>query len=232
MGLYHDDGIYAAVAESLAAGEGYRIASLPTNLAQTKYPFLYSLVLSFIWKLDQRFPENLFLPKAFNVACLVGIFILSFVFYIRTVRKIEWDALLFAIVVVFNPTLFSFAEFLLSDVLFSLFILVVLAFFSEIEEGNSTSLLRVASFASLIGLITEPAGLPLGIAGALHFILPFHYRCLLLYSVDMLMVVSLWFRWVAAHSGDVKKCFVLLLYQSRPGPRCVNLGLVQSDRCL
>ena len=205
-GLYHDDGIYAAVAKSLAAGEGYSIASLPTSPAQTKYPFLYSLVLSFIWKLDPRFPENLILLKAFNVACLVGIFILSFVFYIRKVRKIEWDALLFAILVVFNPVLFSFAEFLLSDVLFSLLILVVLAFFSEIEEGNSTSLLRVAAFASLIGLIflTKPAGLPLAIAGSLGFIVRRHYRSLLLYAVILLMIVSPWFWWVATHSGDVK----------------------------
>ena len=47
-GLYHDDGIYVAVAKSLVEGEGYRNGSLPTNPAQTKYPFLYSLVLSFI----------------------------------------------------------------------------------------------------------------------------------------------------------------------------------------
>jgi hypothetical protein len=105
-GLYHDDDIYAAVANSLAEGKGYRIASLPANPAQTKYPFLYSLVLSFIWKPDQRFPENMFLLKAFNVACLVGIFILSFVFYTRTVRKIRSDALLFAILMIFNSAPF------------------------------------------------------------------------------------------------------------------------------
>jgi hypothetical protein len=87
-GLYHDDDIYAAVGKSLAEGEGYRIASLATNPAQTKYPFLYPLVLSFIWKLDARFRENV--PrKAFNVSCLVGIFRFSFVFYIRMVQMIE-----------------------------------------------------------------------------------------------------------------------------------------------
>jgi hypothetical protein len=56
-------------------------------------------------KARSEIPENLFLLKAFNVACLVGIFILSFVFYIRKVRKTGSDALLFAILVVFNPTL-------------------------------------------------------------------------------------------------------------------------------
>ena len=56
-GLYHDDGIYAAVAKSLAEGQGYRIASLPTNLR--KQNTISSLVSSpFTWKLDPKFPEN------------------------------------------------------------------------------------------------------------------------------------------------------------------------------
>jgi hypothetical protein len=58
-GLYHDDGIYPAFAKSLAEGEGYNIASLPTMAAQTKYPFLYSVILSWSWKVDQRFPETI-----------------------------------------------------------------------------------------------------------------------------------------------------------------------------
>jgi hypothetical protein len=41
-----------------AEGEGYRIAGLPTNSAQAEYPFLYLLVLSLIWELDPKFPEN------------------------------------------------------------------------------------------------------------------------------------------------------------------------------
>jgi hypothetical protein len=209
VGLYHDDGIYAVVAKSLAEGEGYRVASLPTNPAQTKYPFLYSLLLSFIWNLDPRFPENLFLLKAFNVACLIGIFLLSFVFFVRKVQRIEWDALLFAMLVVFNPALFSFAEFLLSDVFFSMLILLVLALFSEPEEENSSPL-KVASFALLIGLIylTKPAGLPLAIAGVLCFLVRRHYRDLLVYTAVLLMIVSLWFWWVADHSGEIKNALL------------------------
>jgi hypothetical protein len=68
-GLYHDDGLYAAVAKSLAEGGGYRIAGLPTNSAQTEYPFLYSLP-----HLETRSEiyGKLFLLTAFNVACLVS----------------------------------------------------------------------------------------------------------------------------------------------------------------
>ncbi len=58
-GVYHDDGIYVITAKAIAAGHGYRLIDLPNTPAQTKYPFLYPLVLSVIWKLWPVFPENL-----------------------------------------------------------------------------------------------------------------------------------------------------------------------------
>src|ERR1043166_9103598 len=55
----HDDGVLFVSAKSLASGEGYRILSLPEAPAQTKYPVLYPLFLSFVWKLNAKFPDNL-----------------------------------------------------------------------------------------------------------------------------------------------------------------------------
>ena len=66
LGLFHDDGIYAVVAKSLSDGAGYRIISLPTAPDQTKYPFLYSYILSWLWSLDPKFPDNIGLLKAAN----------------------------------------------------------------------------------------------------------------------------------------------------------------------
>ena len=66
LGLFHDDGIYAVVAKSLSDGVGYRIISLPTAPDQTKYPFLYSYILSWLWSLYPKFPDNIGLLKAAN----------------------------------------------------------------------------------------------------------------------------------------------------------------------
>jgi hypothetical protein len=46
LGSYHDDAVYWITARSLAAGHGYKIAHLPENPAQTKYPPLYPALLS------------------------------------------------------------------------------------------------------------------------------------------------------------------------------------------
>src|SRR5438309_5922804 len=75
LGLFHDDGIYTVVAKSLSQHVGYRIISLPTAPPQTKYPFLYSYLLSWIWSLDRSFPENIVVLKSFNIAIFVAIFI-------------------------------------------------------------------------------------------------------------------------------------------------------------
>src|SRR6266849_2806403 len=59
FGSLHDDGLFFVSAQSLAAGHGYRIPSLPENPAQTKFPPLYPLYLSMIWRMNPMFPANL-----------------------------------------------------------------------------------------------------------------------------------------------------------------------------
>src|SRR5260370_14515344 len=60
VGMFHDDGIYAVTAKALATGRGYHIVSLPTEIAQTKYPILFPVLLAVVWKLFPEFPRNLF----------------------------------------------------------------------------------------------------------------------------------------------------------------------------
>jgi len=58
FGSYHDDSIYATTAKAMATGQGYRIISLPSEPAQTKYPPFYPLLLSLIWTVHAQFPQN------------------------------------------------------------------------------------------------------------------------------------------------------------------------------
>lgn len=74
VGLFHDDGIYAATAESLAEGRGYRVISVPTEPAQSKYPMLYPLLLAAVWRMAPHFPDNvsaLQLVGTVATACLL-----------------------------------------------------------------------------------------------------------------------------------------------------------------
>src|SRR6202162_6628947 len=65
LGFYHDDSIYWVSAKSLAEGHEYRIASLPGQPYQTKYPPLSPTLLAAIWKINPNFPANLPLATLF-----------------------------------------------------------------------------------------------------------------------------------------------------------------------
>src|SRR5277367_3698749 len=71
FGKLHDDGLLFVSAKSLASGEGFRILSLAEQPAQTKYPILYPLYLSIVWKLNPHFPENLWTARLFSWFLLV-----------------------------------------------------------------------------------------------------------------------------------------------------------------
>src|ERR1051325_9358721 len=59
LGAFHDASIYWVTGKSIAEGHGYRIASLPEQPWQTKYPPLFPMCLSLIWRIAPDFPQNL-----------------------------------------------------------------------------------------------------------------------------------------------------------------------------
>lgn len=72
-GVFYDDGIYLALARSLAEGQGYRLHYLPGAPAAVHYPFGYPLFLAALWKLWPTFPGNVLLLRGSN-AVLMGVF--------------------------------------------------------------------------------------------------------------------------------------------------------------
>ena len=77
---YQDDSIYLSSAKALAQGQDYVIPSFPGTPRQTKYPILYPYLLSWIWKLNPVFPDNLKdavrLTEFFGCWSLVAAFLL------------------------------------------------------------------------------------------------------------------------------------------------------------
>jgi hypothetical protein len=204
LGLFHDDGIYAVVAKSLHDGAGYRIISLPTGPNQTKYPFLYSYVLSWLWSLNPKFPENIGLLKAANAAFLAAIFVLSYFFYRHRAAGAESEGLLFAALVCINSAVFSFTDFTVSDILFLLLSLSALVIFDASKQCTSRpiSITLLAVTVALAGL-TRSAAVPLAVAGAIHFAWSKRYRDLMHYVCVVFMLITPWWLWVTTHSNPM-----------------------------
>ena len=219
LGLFHDDGIYAVVAKSLSDGVGYRVISLPTAPDQTKYPFLYSYILSWLWSLDPKFPDNIGLLKAANAAFLAGIFILSYLFYRRRVAGEESEGLLFAALVCINPAVFSFTDFTVSDILFLLLSLSALVIFDASEQCTSRpSSVTLLAVIVALGCLTRSAAVPLAVAGAVHFAWSKRYRDLTHYVCLVVLLIIPWWMWVRTHSNQTASSLLhyYVSYSSEP----------------
>ncbi len=199
LGLFHDDGVYTVVAKALYQGEGYRIISLPSSPPQTKYPFLYSYLLSWLWALDPVFPRNIALLKALNCAILGAIFVLSVGFYRRYFSAAKFAALVFAVLVCANPIVFTFTDYVVSDLLFVLLALAALALYSG--SVSSTSRARLSLTAALTGLacVTRLAAAPLALAGATGSFIERGWRGALYFCCGVALFIGPWFLWVYFH---------------------------------
>src|ERR1700735_1882114 len=124
FGKFHDDGILMVSAKSLATGHGFHIISLPEQPAQTKYPILYPLYLSIIWRLNPHFPDNLWLARLSNWLLLVLCLALSWVFF-RKEGFSEGRTIVLVALLGLNPYMILFGTNTFSEIFFTCWLLAV-----------------------------------------------------------------------------------------------------------
>lgn len=169
FGRYSDDAVYFSSAKALAQHQGYMMPSFPGPPLRPKYPVLYPLLLSGIWKLNHQFPENLLsairVTEGFGCALLLCTF-----FLLRCIAGLgRIPALMLTALCAFHPVLLRLSGLTMTDVPFAaIFLLTVLiahfAFSPErtfaltalagICAALSTSL-RTLGYAAVIGLLAH-----------------------------------------------------------------------------
>src|SRR5215475_13158779 len=201
LGLFHDDGIYTVVGQAIAHGDGYRIASLPTAPPQTKYPFLYSYLVSWLWVVGPAFPRNIALLKGLNIAILIAIFFVAVSYYRRHSSDSTVAAVLFATLVCTNPMVFGFTDYVLSDLLLVLLTLIALTLSSGGRDPRMP-MSRVFLLAAMAGLacLTRTAALPLVIAGAVYSFLVRGWRGWAAFLFGVAAIYAPWLLWLSARS--------------------------------
>jgi hypothetical protein len=194
LGLFHDDGIYVVVAKAISQDDGYRIISLPTSPPQTKYPFLYSYLLSWLWSLNPVFPGNILLLKSFNVAVLVAIFLVAGGFYRRVFPAAGVGALVFAVLICTNPIVFTYTDYVLSDLLFVLLVLAAL-FVTRGSADSSTTVLGLAVIAGL-ACLARLAAAPVVLGGAAVSFVRRGAQGLVCFICAIVVLIAPWIYWV------------------------------------
>lgn len=125
FGRSHDDAILFISAKSLVTGGGYRVLSFPGQPLQTKYPPFYPLYLSLVWRLNPNFPDNLKLASLFCWLSVAAALALAWRYY----RGQGWSGaptLWMLALLAINPWTLAIGSSMLSETLFSCFLLVSL----------------------------------------------------------------------------------------------------------
>jgi hypothetical protein len=208
LGLFHDDGVYTVVAKSLYQGDGYRIISLPTAPPQTKYPFLYSYLLSWFWAINPAFPDNIIFLKALNIVILIAIFIVSVAYYRRRFPFSRLGALFFSIIICTNPIIFTFTDYVVSDLLFVLLSLAALYLsYVPLNSGDRSSQTATLALATGLACLTRLAAAPLFFAGAVQAFLARSWRGAVNFTGLTSLIGVPWVLWVffgpSAPSGSL-----------------------------
>lgn len=203
-GLYHDDGIYLVCSKSLATGQGYRIISLPEQPFQTKYPIVFSLLLTPIWWIAPKFPGNIRWFQA--VIVLSGaIFLWLSLRFFQGVFKFEakLSLLIFALLVL-NPALLSASQWILSELPYAAISMAALLYYetrcnrlSRPVPGHRLFALAVLSAA---GYLVKAHGIVLPAAFLACFLFERRWREMLAYLAFVSLFLFPWWLWAGQAS--------------------------------
>ena len=164
FGAFHDDGIYAVTARSLAVTGEYRITSLPGEPYQRKYPIVFPAVLAAVWRIAGDFPANIVWLKA--VSLLAGAVFLSLTFgLLRNVGASAWTAAVITGVCAVMPATGESANQVMSELLYGAISIAALWLLERAVRGNpSPGLGLAAGLVAGLAYQTRSVGLALVLA--------------------------------------------------------------------
>jgi 4-amino-4-deoxy-L-arabinose transferase-like glycosyltransferase len=126
FGATEDDSIYFSSAKALAEGRGYILPGVPGTPPATKYPILYPLILSIVWKIKPSFPANV--PWAIAVTVAFGlVYLVAGLIFLRRLQVLnDAEALLITAFCALHPVVLLYSASVLSDIPFAAFALVAM----------------------------------------------------------------------------------------------------------
>jgi hypothetical protein len=127
FGSFSDDALYFSSAQTLAQGQGYVLPSIPGTPPATKYPILLPWLLSFVWRYNPSFPDNIPLATAVMVIFGCGYVVTTFLFLRRYAGIKDYEVLLLTAFCALHPVVLRHSAVLLSDIPFAALSIITFA---------------------------------------------------------------------------------------------------------
>ncbi len=205
---FHDDAIYYTLGEALAQGQGYNIVSLPRTLPETKYPFLYPLLLAPFCRLLPEAPAVFPMLKAVTFLITIAWWYTLWLL----LSKRGAGAGTFGWVLLFtaaNPLWMYMAASILPDALFALLTTLALICLDRCESsgGDRSGAWRwalLAAAAAAGAFLAKTVGVALLAAGAASLLLRRRIREALIFATVAALLCApwIWFQRTTADAGD------------------------------
>lgn len=203
VGVFHDDGVYALLAKSIATGGGFHHIGLPGSPVATHYPPLYPLLLAAAWWAGPTFPDNLDVLLGLNAA-LVGAAAFGILRFARS--SLGWSAegaALAAVATSIVSPVLALSSMLLSESLFLALLWPVLVATESAAEGSDARGPVLAGAAVGALMLVRTHAIALGIALLLVLIWRRRGRDALVALGAALLVQLPWLAWVAHSTHDL-----------------------------
>jgi hypothetical protein len=194
FGRLHDDGLLFVSAKGLADGEGFRILSLPEQPAQTKYPVLYPLYLSVVWRLNPHFPENLWMARLSSWILLVICLALSWIF-LRKEGLSEGRTIIVVGILGLNPYMILFGSNTFSEVFFMCWLLAVFL----LARLKTVQMAILAGAAAGCAYLSRTAGVALLLSMPAWYAWRRESRRAIPFATGMLPFILGWMLWSHYH---------------------------------
>ena len=211
VGVFYDDGIYAALARSLAEGGGYRVPYLPGQPPAVHYPPGYPAFLALLWKLWPSFPGNVALLKGAN-AVLMGLFTAMAALYLAPRIALRPRAIILVLVVaVTSVPMLAVATVLFSEPLFLVLAAGALWAADRARVADGRAVLILAAGAGLlagVATLTRSIGVALILAIVASLIIARRHAAAASAALPAVALVLPWSVWSARHAGAVDPAMV------------------------
>lgn len=198
-GEFHDEGLYIVTAQSLAAGTGYRIVSLPSEIPQTKYPILFPAILSLLVRVSPVFPHNLATLKLISLASTV-LWCFACLRLFRDLNSPNWIWWILFFTLAF-PWVIFLSTTALPDTLFACLSTWSLVFVTRAwKDGDSQITRNVLLGGALAGaaFLTRTMGIALIFAATAALLYKRTYRQALIFTALWAGMCFPWLYWQAA----------------------------------
>ncbi|HSW49777.1 MAG TPA: hypothetical protein VLH09_06350 [Bryobacteraceae bacterium] len=199
LGRLQDDGLYWLSAKSLAEGNGYRIPSLPDEPFQTKYPPLFPLMLSVVWRVFPAPPGNQALASALTWLLLPLMLLTSWhLFRQHGLGRLRSSILL--LLIGWSPAVAYLSTTLMAEMMFAC--LLLLSLHLAERAGDPRTGERTAFLAGLVGgvaYLAKTAAIPIFLTAPLCLLVLRQRRRAGLFLGGALLLALPWVIWVQAH---------------------------------